>query len=266
MHTGVFDMFRDGVFHHFSVLCHGVELHFFRFLHELGHHYRVFFRHLTSHFQETGQLFLIVTYVHGRTGKHVRRTNQYRITHLVDESLHVVQAGQLLPSRLVDAETVEHGRELVAVLRTVDRHRRRAQDVYRLTMEFHGQVVRYLSTHGHDDTARLLQVDHVEHTLERQLIEVETVAHVIVRRNRLWIIVDHDGLVTQLACGLYRVDGAPIEFHRRTDTVSTGPQHDDRLVILVIIDIVAVRAVCHVKVVRQFRMFGCHRVDALHSR
>ena len=163
-----------------------------------------------------------MTYVHGRTGKHVRRTNQYRITHLVDESLHVVQAGQLLPSRLVDAETVEHGRELVAVLRTVDRHRRRAQDVYRLTMEFHGQVVRYLSTHGHDDTARLLQVDHVEHTLERQLIEVETVAHVIVRRNRLWIIVDHDGLVTQLACGLYRVDGAPIEFHRRTDTVSTG--------------------------------------------
>ena len=78
-------------------------------------------------------------------------------------------------------------------------------------MKLHCQVVRYLSTHGHDDTARLLQVDNVEHTLEGELVEVETVAHVVVRRNGFGVIVNHDGLVAQLAGSLNQAQ--PLIFH-----------------------------------------------------
>ena len=53
--------------------------------------------------------FFIVAHVHRSAGKHIRRTHQYRITHFLNEALHVFQTGKFLPSRLVDTELVEHG-------------------------------------------------------------------------------------------------------------------------------------------------------------
>ena len=102
-------MLGDGIFHHLAVLSNSVKLNFFRILQELGNHYRIFLGNLGSHFQEVLQFFFIVAYVHRSAGKHIRRTHQYRITHFLNEALHVFQTGKFLPSRLVDTELVEHG-------------------------------------------------------------------------------------------------------------------------------------------------------------
>ena len=93
-------------------------------------------------------------------------------------------------------------------------------------MKLHSQVVRNLSTHGHDDTARLLQVDNVEHTFEGELVEVETVAHVVVRRNGFGVIVNHDGLITQLTGSLDGVHRAPVKLNGRTDAVSARAKYN----------------------------------------
>ena len=71
-------------------------------------------------------------------------------------------------------------------------------------MEFHSKVVGDLSTNADNHATRLLKINHIEHALQRELIEVKTVAHIIVCRDGLWVVVDHDGLVTEFTS---RVDG-----------------------------------------------------------
>ena len=72
----------------------------------------------------------------------------------------------IFSSGLVNAELVEHGRELIAVLCTVDIDRRRTQHGHSLTIKLHCEVVRNLTTHRDNHTTRLLEIDHVEHSLQ----------------------------------------------------------------------------------------------------
>ena len=185
-------MLGNGIFHHLTVLCHSIKLNLLCILQELRHHHRILLRNLGGHFQEVFQFFFIVAHIHRSAGEHIRRTHQYRITHFFNESLHVFQAGQLLPCRLVNAKLVEHGREFVAVFCAVDRDGRSTQHRHRLAVELHGKVVRNLSAYGHDYAARLFKVDDVEYTFKRKFIEVQAVAHVVVGGHRFRVVVNHD--------------------------------------------------------------------------
>ena len=147
MYTGILHVLRDGIFYHLALVGHSVKLYLFGFCHELRNHYGEFLRNLGRHAEEAVQLLVVITYVHGSTRQHVRRTNQYGIAHLVHKLLHVVERGQRTPCRLVNAQLVEHGRELVAILGTVNVHWRCAQYGNTLAIQLHGQVVRNLSTH-----------------------------------------------------------------------------------------------------------------------
>ena len=93
-------------------------------------------------------------------------------------------------------------------------------------MQFHCQVVRDLSAYRYDYAARLFQVNNIEYTLKRQLIEVKTITHIIVSRYGFRVIVNHDGLVTQLTCSLHGIYRTPVELYGRPDTVSTGTQYN----------------------------------------
>jgi len=66
---------------------------------------------------------------------------------------------------------------------------------------------------------RSFQFNDVHHTFEGKLIEIEPVAHVIVRGNGLWVIIDKHSPVAFLADCFNAVHGAPVEFYRASDTV-----------------------------------------------
>ena len=266
VNTRKFYVFRDSIFYHLTVLCHSVELNFFCILEELWNNYRIFFRYFGSHFQEVFQFFIIIANIHCRTRKNVRRTNQHRITYFFHKAFHIFETGQLLPSRLVDTQLVKHCRELVTVFGTVDRDRRSTQYRNRLTIKFHSQVVRNLSAYRHNHTARLFEIDHIEHTFERKFVEVQAVAHIIVSRNRFRVVVNHDRLVSQFAGSLNRIHRTPVKFNRATDTVSTRAQHDYWFFILIIVHIITFHCIRHIQIVSQFRMFGSNRIDAFYCR
>ena len=120
-------------------------------------------------------------------------------------------AGERAPCRLVDAEFVEHSGELVAVFCTVDIDWRSTEDGHILTVEFHGEVVWNLTTHADDDATRLFEVDDIEQTLKGEFVEIEAVAHIVVGRYGLGVVVDHDALITQLASGIDGIDRTPVE-------------------------------------------------------
>ena len=82
-----------------------------------------------------------------------------------------------------------------------------------LLIEAHCKVVWNLSTGRNDDAIRLLHIDDIHNTLECQLIEIETVAHVIVGRNGLRVIVYHYRAVALLADGIESLHATPVELN-----------------------------------------------------
>ncbi len=88
-------------------------------------------------------------------------------------------------------------------------------------MELHGKIVGYLAAYRHNNTAGLLEINDIKHTFKRKFVEVETVAHVIVSRYSLRIVIDHNGLIAELAGCLDSIDRAPVKLNRRTYTIST---------------------------------------------
>lgn len=67
-----------------------------------------------------------------------------------------------------------------------------------LLVQTHRQVIRDLATGGDDHAVGVLQLKDIHHTLEGKLVEIKAVAHIIVGRYRLGIVVDHHGAVTLL--------------------------------------------------------------------
>ena len=96
---------------------------------------------------------------------------------------------------------------------------------------------------------RLLHLDNIHHTLEGQLVEVETVAHIVVGRNGLWVVVDHHRAPTLLADGVQSQNATPVELYRRTDAISTRTEYDDRTVIVLEVDVALHTCVGYIEVV-----------------
>ena len=233
---------------------------------EFGHHHRVLFRHVGRQGQKVFEFFAVRHDVHRGAGEHVARPDQHREAHFVDETVDVVHRGQFPPSRLVDADPVEHRRKFVAVFGVVDVFGRSAEDRDVLILQPQGQVVRDLSAGRDDHAFGRFEVGDVEHPFERQLVEVEAVAGIVVGRNGFGIVVDHYRTQPLPADRVQRIDATPVEFHRAADPVGPRSEHDHRTLVVREFDVVRRAVVRDVQVVGHRRVFGRQRVDLLDVR
>ena len=86
--------------------------------------------------------------------------------------------------------------------------------MHTLFVEFESEIVGYLSASRDHDAVGSLEVYDVEHALEREFIEIETVADVVVGRDGLGVVVNHDRAVSLFPYRLESLDSAPVELHR----------------------------------------------------
>ena len=100
------------------------------------------------------------------------------------------------------------------VLRPVDVRGGGTEYVHAALGELDGKVVRYLPSHGDDHSLRGLEPDDVHDPFERQFVEIEPVADVVVGRDRFGIVVDHHAPVPAAADGVERLHAAPVELGR----------------------------------------------------
>ena len=213
MYASELDVLADGVSDDFTILGHSVHLNLLVVLMEFADNNRMFLADVGSQLEETLQLVLVGTYVHGCTAEHVGRTHQYREPDFLDKLVDVIHRCECSPCWLVNPNAVTHGRELVAVFGIVDALGRGAEDGHTLVVKTHGQVVRNLSTCRDDDAMRILQFDNIHDAFEGQLIEIETVAHIIISRNGLRVVVNHHRTVTVLSDGIKCLNATPIELN-----------------------------------------------------
>ncbi len=111
----------------------------------------------------------------------------------------------------------------------------------------------------------LLKLENIHHAFKRKFVEVEAVAHVVVRRHGLRIIVYHHRAPALLLDGHKRVHRAPVELYRRTDAVSSRTKHDDRAVVARIVDVISGAVIGQIEIVRFCRILGRKCVDLLHN-
>ena len=180
--------------------------------------------------------------------------------------MDVVDARQFPPARLVYAEAVHECREFVAVLGVVNPLGLRAEHRHVLLVEARGEVLWYLPARREDHAVGCLQLDDVHDALECEFVEVEAVTHIVVGRDRLGVVVDHHRPPPVVAHGLQRVDAAPVKLDGRADAVGSRPEHDDRAVVVLVVDVAAHAVVGEVEVVGPCGILGRQRVDLLDHR
>ena len=113
---------------------------------------------------------------------------------------------------------------------------------------------------------RIFQFQNIHHTFKSQFIKVQTVAHIVVRGYGFRIIVNHDTAPSLFANGIQSLYATPVKFYRRPDTVSTGTQYDNRLMISPIMHIICYTAISKIQIIGLCRIFGCQRIDLFHYR
>ena len=182
-------------------------------LEELRHHDGVFLADVGRHGQEAFQILLRVAYIHGSTRENITGADKHGETDALYERIDVVHRRERAPFRLIHTNASEHGGEFLAIFGIVDVFGLRAEQRHALFVETHRQVVRNLPAGAHHHAVRCFQIEDVQHALVGKFVEIQAIAHVIVRRNRLGIVVDHHRTVTFFANRVERLHTAPVELH-----------------------------------------------------
>ena len=141
-------------------------------------------------------------------------------------------AGRGAIRRRRNLQIVEQLAEELAIFGEIDVLRIGADDRHTEALQRQRQIQRRLSAELHDDAGRLLGVDDVHHFFERERLEVEAVAGVVVGRDRLGIAVDHDRLDAELLQRERRVAAAVVELDALPDAVRTAAEDHDLLAIV----------------------------------
>ena len=257
-------MLADGIRYDFTVLCYGIHFHLLGMFYELAYHYRMLLGYVCRQLQEAFQFFLIGTDVHSRTGKHITGTNQHRKSYLPDKIIDVLQRGKRTPFGLVHTDTVQHSRELIAILGIVNALGTRSKDRHILRVKAQGKVIWNLAACRHDYAMRIFQFENVHDTLEGEFVEIETVAHVIIRRYGLGVVVNHDAAITFLADGVQRLHTAPVELYRGADAVCPRTEYNDRFAVAQIMHIIGNAAVCQIQIIGSGGILGGECIYLFH--
>ena len=118
---------------------------------------------------------------------------------------------------------------MLPVLGELDALGRRADHVDAIFLQRSREVQRRLAAKLHDHPVALFLLINFQHILERQRLEVEAVAGVVVGRNGLGIRVHHHALVAHFTEGEARVHAAVVELDALADTVRAAAENHDFL-------------------------------------
>ena len=138
-----------------------------------------------------------------------------------------------------------------------------AQNLHFLSVEFHCQIIRNLSTSGKNCAVGCFQIDDVHHPFKSKLIEIQAIAHIIVGGNGFGVIVNHHRTPALTLHSEQRIHTTPVKFHGTTNAVSTRTNHHHRFAIVFISNIVCSAVVGHIQIVGLSRIFSRQGIDLL---
>src|SRR5918997_861350 len=166
-----------------------------------------------------------------KRSRKVARAHQQREADLGSGGQRLVARVRGGVRRRLQAELLEERAEAPAVLGEVDRLRLGPEQRHAGGFQTGRELQRRLAAELHDHALGLLDFDDPEHVVERQRLEVQPVARVVVGRDGLRVAVDHHRVAARLAHGQRGVHAAVVELDPLADPVRAGAEdHHARLV------------------------------------
>ena len=207
---------------------------------------------------------LVVTDAHRAATEHVRRAHEYRIADAVGDLDRLLHAIGDRPVGSLQTRAVEQLAEAQAILGEVDALERGAEDRHALLQQALRQPQRRLAAELHHHADRVLACDHLEHVLDRERLEVQTIRRVVVGADGLGVAVDHHRRVAEATQRHRRMHAAVVKLEALADPV--GARAEDDHARAIVLDLLVHRVVTRVAIGAPRLDLGSARVDALEAR
>ena len=230
MHTGLLDMFHDAADQDVFTIRNGIDIDLDGIIQKTVEQYRRVIRNLHGLAHVACQVILRVHDFHGTSTEHIGRTHHQRITDFIRQCKGLFGIGCNLVGRLQQPQFLHHLLEALTVFRVIDRICRGADNGGTIRFQTTCQFQRRLSAILDDHALRLLDMDDLKHILQGQGFEIQAVGGIVIRRDRLRVAVDHDGLEAVRAAGHGGMHAAVIELDTLPDAVGTTAQHHDLVI------------------------------------
>ena len=222
-------MLHDRTYDGHRTIGNAVDVDLGRGFQEAVDQHRAVGRHIDGLAHVLPQLAFLVNDHHRAAAEHEGRADQHRVADAFGDHRGFVFRHGGAGLGLLEADLVEQGGEVLAVLGQLDAFRRGADDRDAVALEVGGEVERGLATELDDHAVRLFLVADVEDVLEGQRLEEQLVGGVVVGRDGLGVRVHHDGLVAEFLQCEGGVDAAVVELDALADPVRTAAEDDDLL-------------------------------------
>ena len=233
MHAGLLDVFHDpaddDVLAVAVIIDHGVNVDLDGVVEKAVEQYWRIVRDFDRLAHIALEIALLVHDLHRPPAQHIRWAHDQRITDLLCRNHCLAFRASCSVRRLAELQIVQEVLKTFAVFGHVDHVRRRADDRDPVPLQIARELERRLPAELDDHAVRLLDVDDLEHVLERQWLEVQAVGSIVVSRDGLRIAVDHDRFVAVFAQRERRVHAAVVEFDALSDAVRPAAKDDDFL-------------------------------------
>ena len=260
VYARVFYVFRDHVDFDLPMLGDRVQFDLFDLLKELWDGNGMLRGYRCSSPGVLLQLLASIADIHGITREDIWRPHQDRIPYAFSKAGQPINVDEGIPCRLADIQRVEQLRKLAAIFRLVDMRGTGPQDGYTVVMQGFYPIIGSLPTYRDNHTIWRLKFTDVGYTLKGEFFKVQAVGCIIVRWNRFWITVNHDGAFLVLFKRLYCTNACPVKFYRWANTIGTRAENDDSFMpgwgSVMMLPIVG-----HIEIIRIRGIFGGQGID-----
>ena len=229
--AGLLDVFHDAADVGVLAVADAVHVDFDRVRQIPVEQHRRIIRDLDRLAHVALEVGLLVHDFHRPAAQHIARAHHHRVTDRLGVLDRLGGAARGAVGRLQEFQLVQELLEALAVFGDIDRIRRGADDGHAILLEVARELQRRLPAVLYDHADGLFLVDDLQHVLQRQRLEVQPVAGVVVGGDGLGVAVDHDGLEPVLAQCERRMHAAVVEFDALPDAVRPAAQHDDLLAV-----------------------------------
>ena len=233
MDAGKFDVLQDAADDNRAVVWllktphvgDAVHVHFGCVLKELIHQHRPFRRGFDGETHVMLELAIGINDLHRAAAEDETGADQYRVTEAPGDDQRFGLAGSNAVGRLWNVELAQHCREELPVLSNLDVLRRSADDIDAVFLQAQCEVERGLAAELGDRSPAFLALINVQHVFQRERLEKQLIARVIVRGDGLRIGIDHERLEPILLERERGVDATIIELDALADAVRPAAQN-----------------------------------------
>src|SRR6266480_636285 len=152
----------------------------------------------------------------------------------------------------------------MSILGAIDIHGGGSENIQSRMMKLKGEIIRSLTTNCDNHSHALLPRVNVEHVFQANLVEVKSVAAVIIRTDCLWIEIQKNRAVAQLSENAGGVHTAPVKLNRTADAICARSE-EKHVLTLFGLHVISFSIKRQVEIIRLGRVLGCRCLQTIVS-